>query len=99
MTDEEEMKEFAERIKRMGIEKPSKALPPVTGSPAFCARLHQALHAAITDPALRITIYRIVENLDKEGTSIFWDSDEHRIEFVGNGWALEFHQENERVQP
>lgn len=68
-------------------------------SPAFAARLHEALHAAITDPALRCTIYRIVENIETKGTSIFWDSDEHRIEFVANGWSLEFHQENDKIHP
>ena len=73
------------------------AAPPC--SPAFAARLHQALHAAISDPALRCTIYRVVENIKTEGTSIFWDSDEHRIEFVGDGWALEFHQENVQSVP
>lgn len=61
---------------------------------AFRVRLNEGLHAAISDPALRITIYRIVETLDQETTSVFWDSDEHFIEFVGDGWALEFHQEN-----
>lgn len=88
MTDEEEMKELAQRIKSMGIEKPSDR------SVAFRSRLNQGLHAAITDPALRITIYRIVETLDQNTTSVFWDSDEHKLEFVGDGWALEFHQEN-----
>lgn len=88
MTDEEEMEEFAKRIKSMGIEKISER------TAAFRSRLHQGLHAAITDPALRITIYRIVETLDQETTSVFWDSDEHRLEFVGDGWALEFHREN-----
>jgi hypothetical protein len=60
----------------------------------FQKRLNDGLHAAITDPALRITIYRIVETLDQETTSVFWDSAEHKLEFVGDGWALEFHQEN-----
>jgi hypothetical protein len=63
----------------------------------FRKRLNDGLHAAITDPALRITIYRIVETLDQETTSVFWDSDEHKLEFVGDGWALEFHQENTKI--
>lgn len=63
-------------------------------SKEFQKRLNQALHAAITDAAVRTTIYRVVEMLDQETTRVFWDSDEHKIEFVGDGWALEFHQEN-----
>lgn len=67
---------------------------PSERAAAFRTRLNEGIHAAITDPALRITIYRIVETLDQETTSVFWDSDEHFLEFVGDGWALEFHQEN-----